>query len=87
MSDETNWPADIDPQSGFRLPLLKREELDEVGQRQEGHDRPSRVENHDGGPLAQHSAGKQRRQQESRIVRCRVVLGRCSRPDGCVGKR
>jgi 4-carboxymuconolactone decarboxylase len=28
-----NWPADIDPQSGFRLPLLKREELDEVGQR------------------------------------------------------
>ena len=33
MSDETNWPADIDPQSGFRLPLLKREELDVVGQR------------------------------------------------------
>lgn len=33
MSDETKWPADIDPQSGFRLPLLKREELDEVGQR------------------------------------------------------
>ncbi len=28
-----NWPSDIDPQSGFRLPLLKREELDEVGQR------------------------------------------------------
>ena len=28
-----NWPADIDPQSGFRLPLLKREELDDVGQR------------------------------------------------------
>jgi 4-carboxymuconolactone decarboxylase len=26
-------PADIDPQSGFRLPLLKREELDEAGQR------------------------------------------------------
>jgi 4-carboxymuconolactone decarboxylase len=30
---KTNWPADIDRQSGFRLPLLKREELDEVGQR------------------------------------------------------
>ncbi len=28
-----DWPVDIDPQSGFRLPLLKREELDEVGQR------------------------------------------------------
>jgi 4-carboxymuconolactone decarboxylase len=26
-------PSDIDPQSGFRLPLLKREELDEAGQR------------------------------------------------------
>lgn len=26
-------PADIDQQSGFRLPLLKREELDEVGKR------------------------------------------------------
>jgi 4-carboxymuconolactone decarboxylase len=26
-------PADIDPQSGFRLPLPKREDLDEVGQR------------------------------------------------------
>ena len=26
-------PADIDPQSTFRLPLLKREELDEAGQR------------------------------------------------------
>lgn len=25
-------PSDIDPQSGFRLPLLKREELDEAGQ-------------------------------------------------------
>lgn len=32
-----NWPADIDPQSGFRLPLLKREELDEVGQRRYDH--------------------------------------------------
>ncbi|MDB5640799.1 MAG: carboxymuconolactone decarboxylase [Hyphomicrobiales bacterium] len=28
-----DWPADIDPQSGFRLPLLKRDELDEAGQR------------------------------------------------------
>jgi len=26
-------PSDIDPQSGFRLPLRKREELDEAGQR------------------------------------------------------
>jgi len=26
-------PSDIDPQSGFRLPLLKREELDEAGKR------------------------------------------------------
>lgn len=26
-------PSDIDPQSGFRLPLLKREDLDEVGQK------------------------------------------------------
>jgi 4-carboxymuconolactone decarboxylase len=26
-------PADIDPQSGSRLPLLKREDLDEVGKR------------------------------------------------------
>lgn len=25
-------PSDIDPQSGFRLPLLRREELDEAGQ-------------------------------------------------------
>ena len=33
MSDDVKWPDDIDPQSGFRLPLLKREELDEVGQR------------------------------------------------------
>ena len=33
MSDNVKWPADIDPQSGFRLPLLKREDLDEVGQR------------------------------------------------------
>lgn len=26
-------PSDIDPQSGFRLPLLKREDLDEIGQK------------------------------------------------------
>ena len=26
-------PPDVDPQSGFRLPLLKREELDDVGKR------------------------------------------------------
>ena len=26
-------PADIDPESGFRLPLLKREQLDDVGRR------------------------------------------------------
>ena len=32
-----DWPADIDPQSGFRLPLLKREELDEAGQRRYDH--------------------------------------------------
>ena len=29
----TNTPADVDPQSGFRLPLPKREELDEAGKR------------------------------------------------------
>src|SRR5262245_16000369 len=28
-----NMPSDIDPQSGFRLPLPKREDLDEVGRR------------------------------------------------------
>ena len=28
-----NMPSDIDPQSGFRLPLPKREDLDEVGKR------------------------------------------------------
>ena len=27
------WPADIDPQSGFRLPLIRREDLDEEGKR------------------------------------------------------
>ena len=26
-------PSDIDPQSGFRLPLRKREDLDDAGQR------------------------------------------------------
>jgi 4-carboxymuconolactone decarboxylase len=30
---KTDWPADINPASGSRLPLLKREELDEAGQR------------------------------------------------------
>ncbi len=29
----STMPSDIDPQSGFRLPLPKREELDEVGRR------------------------------------------------------
>jgi 4-carboxymuconolactone decarboxylase len=28
---ETAMPSDIDPQSGFRLPLLKRDELDDAG--------------------------------------------------------
>ena len=27
------WPADVDPQSGFRLPLPRREDLDEEGKR------------------------------------------------------
>ena len=30
-------PSDIDPQSGFRLPLPKRDDLDEVGK--EAYDR------------------------------------------------
>jgi 4-carboxymuconolactone decarboxylase len=30
---KSGWPADIDPNSGFRLPLLKREDLEEGGQR------------------------------------------------------
>jgi hypothetical protein len=30
-SMETNMPSDIDPQSGFRLPLPRREDLDEAG--------------------------------------------------------
>jgi 4-carboxymuconolactone decarboxylase len=28
-----NWPADIDPQSGFRLPLPKREDMDDAGKK------------------------------------------------------
>jgi 4-carboxymuconolactone decarboxylase len=32
-SDKSNMPSDIDPQSGFRLPLPKREDLDEAGKR------------------------------------------------------
>jgi 4-carboxymuconolactone decarboxylase len=30
---ESNMPSDIDPQSGFRLPLPKREDLDEAGKK------------------------------------------------------
>ena len=30
-TSESNMPSDIDPQSGFRLPLPKREDLDEAG--------------------------------------------------------
>ena len=30
-SQETRMPSDIDPQSGFRLPLPRREDLDEAG--------------------------------------------------------
>src|SRR5436190_7613841 len=30
---ESNMPFDIDPQSGFRLPLPNREDLDEAGRR------------------------------------------------------
>jgi 4-carboxymuconolactone decarboxylase len=36
----STMPSDIDPQSGFRLPLLKRENLDEAGQR--AYDRATR---------------------------------------------
>jgi 4-carboxymuconolactone decarboxylase len=32
-SPQQAWPADIDPQSGFRLPLLRREELDDDGKK------------------------------------------------------
>ena len=28
-----NWPSDIDPQSGFRLPLPRREDMDEAGKK------------------------------------------------------
>jgi 4-carboxymuconolactone decarboxylase len=33
MHGEKKMPSDIDPQSGFRLPLPKREDLDEAGRR------------------------------------------------------
>jgi 4-carboxymuconolactone decarboxylase len=32
-SSKANWPADVDRQSGFRLPLPKREDLDENGRK------------------------------------------------------
>src|SRR5262249_55116906 len=32
-TSESTMPSDIDPQSGFRLPLPKREDLDEAGKR------------------------------------------------------
>ena len=32
-SDPANWPADIDRQSGFRLSLIPREQLDDAGKR------------------------------------------------------
>ena len=32
-SDPANWPADVDKQSGFRLPLIPREQLDDEGKR------------------------------------------------------
>ncbi len=28
-----HWPADIDPNSGFRLPMLRRDDLDEEGRK------------------------------------------------------
>jgi 4-carboxymuconolactone decarboxylase len=28
-----NWPSDIDPQSGFRLPLPRREDMDDAGKK------------------------------------------------------
>jgi hypothetical protein len=34
---KANWPADVDRQSGFRLPVPKREDLDENGR--EAYDR------------------------------------------------
>jgi 4-carboxymuconolactone decarboxylase len=36
-TSKANWPADVDRQSGFRLPLPKREDLDENGR--EAYDR------------------------------------------------
>jgi 4-carboxymuconolactone decarboxylase len=36
-SDPSNWPADVDPDSGFRLPMLRREDLDEERQRRYDH--------------------------------------------------
>ena len=33
MANASGYPADVDPDSGFRLPLPKREALDEEGQR------------------------------------------------------
>lgn len=33
----STMPSDIDPQSGFRLPLLKREDLDEAGRKTYDH--------------------------------------------------
>ena len=32
-SDPANWPADIDRNSGFRLPLIPRDQLDDAGKR------------------------------------------------------
>ena len=29
----TNWPADIDPKSGMRLPIPERETLDDAGKK------------------------------------------------------
>jgi len=29
----SNWPADVDPESGFRMPKPRREDLDEAGRR------------------------------------------------------
>ena len=36
-TSKANWPADVDRQSGFRLPLLKRDDLDQNGR--EAYDR------------------------------------------------
>ena len=32
-SDPANWPADVDKNSGFRLPLIPRDQLDEAGKK------------------------------------------------------